>query len=468
MAVAVRQQSVGQRARENQLLHFTRNGAFADDASDLLVIERGDGPFVIDSDGRRYIDALSSLFCAQLGYSYGAEIAAAAAAQLRRLPFHTNWGTSHPASIELAEALIDRAPPGFGRVFFTSGGSESVEAAWKLVRQYHVANGEPERTKAIARQVAYHGVTLGALSFTGVEAIKEQFGRPAVETIHVSNTNPYRAPDGGQPAFTARLLAELEAAIVAAGPKTVGMIIAEPVQNAGGCLVPPAGYWNGVRELAERYGILVVADEVITGFGRMGEWFGSERYGVRPDLITCAKGLSAAYAPLGAVIVSERVAASFYEGRRGLLHGYTFGGHPLSTAIGTKVLDIYERDGILANVRKHQGALGARMKTLTDLPIVGDVRGDGYFWAAELVKDRGGTRFSASEREQLIRDVLPGELLAAGIIARPDDRGDAVIQIAPPLICGSEVLDTIVERLETALAGTTAVLRGRGVAIEEA
>ena len=466
MAVAVPRPSAAQRALDNQLLHFTRNGDFAGDASDLVVIERGEGPYVIDSNGRRYIDALSSLFCAQLGYSYGAEIAAVASSQLRRLPFHTNWGTSHPASIDLAEAIIDRAPPGFGRVFFTSGGSESVEAAWKLVRQFHVANGEPQRTKAIARQVAYHGVTLGALAFTGVEVIKEQFGRPAVETIHVSNTNAYRAPDGAQ-SLTLRLLTELEGAIVEAGPETVGMVIAEPVQNAGGCLVPPPGYWDGVRELADRYGILVVADEVITGFGRVGEWFASERYGVRPDLITCAKGLSAAYAPLGAVVVSDRVAASFYDDKRGLLHGYTFGGHPLSTAIAIKVLEIFERDGILANVRKHEAALGTRMRALNDLPIVGDVRGAGYFWAAELVKDRDGTRFTATEREQLIREVLPRELLAMGLIARPDDRGDAVIQIAPPLICEPDLLDVIVERLGGALEHTTAILRRRGVMIEK-
>jgi adenosylmethionine-8-amino-7-oxononanoate aminotransferase len=435
----------------------------------LLVIERGEGPYLFDVNGRRYIDALSSLFCAQLGYSYGTEIAETASEQLSRLPFHSNWGTTHPRAIELAEALIERAPCGFDHAFFTSGGSESVETAWKLVRQFHVANGQPQRTKAIARQVAYHGVTLGALSFTGVESMKEQFGPPAVETIHISNTNSYRAAGGPDPpAFAARLIAELEQAIVDAGPETVAMIIAEPMQNAGGCLVPPPGYWAALRELADRYGILVVADEVITAFGRLGEWFGSSRYDARPDLITCAKGLSAAYAPLGAVLVGQRVAAPFYEGKRGLLHGYTFGGHPVSAAISLRVLEIMEREGLLERVRERRPALEAGMRSLLDLPIVGDVRGDGFFWAAELVKDRAGTRFAAPERELLIREVLPNELLRAGLIARPDDRGDSVIQIAPPLICSPSVLNQIVESLGEALQRATAVLAKRGVEIEGA
>ena len=269
-----------QAAHDHLLLHFSRNGAFGR-ANELLVLDRADGCHVWDTHGRRYVDGLSSLFCCQLGYSYGGEMAAAAREQLERLPFNTNWATAHPAAIELAERVAAIAPEGLEHVFFTSGGSESVESAWKLARQYHVANGEHRRRKAIARRTAYHGVTLGALSFTGVEPFREPFGPSPVPTRHVSNTSAYRSPAQGAE-LTRTLLDELEQAVLAEGPETVGMIIAEPVQNAGGCFVPPEGYWQGLRELADRHGILLVADEVITGFGRLGEWLGVHRYGRDP------------------------------------------------------------------------------------------------------------------------------------------------------------------------------------------
>ena len=271
-----------ERAHRHLLMHFTRNGAFGPEGKPLLVLERGEGPYVFDTDGKRYFDGLSSLFCAQIGYSFGEEMAAAAAQQLTTLAFNTNWATAHPPAIELAEAIAERAPGDLNRVFFTNGGSESVEAAWKIVRQYYLAKGEPQRTKAIAREIAYHGVTLGALSFTGVRPMKEPFGAAPIPVVRVSNTNPFRADRRRTTRRRcARLLDEMEHAIVETGPETVAMIIAEPVQNAGGCLVPPDGYWAGLRELADRYGIALVADEVITGFGRIGEWFAAAR--VRRD-----------------------------------------------------------------------------------------------------------------------------------------------------------------------------------------
>src|SRR3954452_11585011 len=287
-----------QAAHDHLLLHFSKQGL-----DDLLVLERGEGPYVFDTKGNKYVDALSSLFCSQIGYSYGEEMAAAAASQLTTLAFNTNWATAHPASIELAQKLAEVAPPGMERVLFTSGGSEAVEAAWKLAREYFHAIGQPRRTKAIARDIAYHGVTLGALSFTGVPRFKAPFGRAPIDVTHVSNTNAFRAPDGDDPAaFCKRLLQEVEDAIVAAGPEEVALIIAEPVQNAGGCLIPPPGYWKGLRALADKYGALLMADEVITGCGRLGEWFGVAREGVAPDLLSIAKGLTSAYAPMGAVV----------------------------------------------------------------------------------------------------------------------------------------------------------------------
>src|SRR3954452_6879665 len=427
----------------NLLLHFSKS-----ELDDLLVLVRGEGHHVFDAEGRRYIDALSSLFCAQIGYSHGEEMAAAPGRQLTTLLFNTNWGTAHPAALELAERLAAEAPGDIDRVFFTNGGSESVEAAWKLCREYHLANDEPQRTKAIARDIAYHGVTLGALSFTGVERFKTPFGRPAIDVTHVSNTNAFRAPDGDDPAaFCARLLAEVEEAIVAAGPDEVALIIAEPVQNAGGCLVAPPGYWKGLRELADKYGALLMADEVICGCGRLGEWVATGREGITPDLVTLAKGLTSAYAPMGAVVAAERVVAPLAETGAVYRHGITFGGHPVAAAMALKNIEIFERDGVLENVRELAPYLRDRLQTLRDLPIVGDVRGDGFFWAMELVKDEQDTRFDQAERDKLLRGFLPGRLREAGLIARADDRGDAVLQIAPPLISDKPLLDEIVARL---------------------
>jgi adenosylmethionine-8-amino-7-oxononanoate aminotransferase len=433
-------------ATDHLLLHFARNGGARDGDVELLVLERGDGVFVVDSLGRRHLDGLSNLFCAQLGYAFGAEMAEVASRQLIELPFATNWGVAHPAAVELAGRLAGIAPGALDHVFFTNGGSESVEAAWKLVRQYHIANGEPERTKAIARDRAYHGVTLGALAFTGVPGFKEPFGSPAVETFHVSNTNEFRRPESG-PELTSLLLDEVSAVIDREGPETIAMIIAEPVQNAGGCLQPPDGYWAGLRDICDRHGILLVADEVITGFGRLGEWFGVTRFGSVPDLITTAKGLTSAYAPMGAVLASERVVGPLYDSGRTLLHGITFGGHPLSAVIALKNLELFERERVLDNVREHESYLATLLDSLRRLPIVGDIRGSGYFWAVELVPDGPASRFDADQREELLRKCLPGALIRAQLIARGDDRGDTVIQIAPPLVCDRPLLDDLVGRL---------------------
>jgi adenosylmethionine-8-amino-7-oxononanoate aminotransferase len=439
-------------AREHLLLHFTRHAVAYDDDAELLVLARGEGPYVFDTRGRRYLDALSSLFCSQLGYSYGEEMAAAASAQLTALAFNTNWGTAHPAAIELAQQLAARAPGDLNHVFFTGGGSESVESAWKIAREHFVARGEPQRTKAIARDVAYHGVTLGALSFTGVPSMKADFGRAAIDVTHVSNTNAFRAPDGDDPAaFCARLLHEVREAIDAAGPEQVALIVAEPVQNAGGCLVPPPGYWAGLRQIADEHGILLMADSVICGFGRLGSWLGIEHEDVVPDLVTTAKGITSAYAPMGAVFVRDHVAASLHRPGVTLRHGITFGGHPLSAALALKNIEIFERDRVLEHVRATEGHLARRMEELRDVPIVGDVRGQSYFWAVELVADAAATRFDAAQRDRLLRGFLPRRLLEAGLIARADDRGDAVLQIAPPLICDAGVLDEIVDALGAVL-----------------
>jgi adenosylmethionine-8-amino-7-oxononanoate aminotransferase len=369
----------------------------------------------------------------------------AAAAQLRELPFYTNWSYAHPRAIELAAEVASVAPGDLNRVFFCSGGSEAVESAWKLARQYHAARGE-RRWKAIARRIAYHGTTMGALSINGIAALKTPFEPLVPDTLHVHNTNRYHRPPAETEAeFTAFLLDDLESMIEHTGPDTIAMVIMEPVQNAGGAFTPPEGYWAGVRELCDRHGILLCADEVITGFGRIGAWFGSERYDIRPDLITSAKGLSSAHASIGAVIATDRVMEPFLEGKEMYTHGITFGGHPVQAAIALKNIEIMRREGLVEHVATEQDAFRATLAQLLELPIVGDLRGTGFFYALELVKDKETREtFSDTECETLLRGFLSPRLFDAGLICRADDRGDPVVQISPPLVAEQAQFDEIV------------------------
>ena len=440
-----------QAARDHLWLHFTRMGGYLE--SELPVIVRGDGCYLEDSNGKRYLDALAGLFAVQIGYSYGEEVGEAATAQLKELPFYTNWSYAHPRAIELAAEVASLAPGDLNRVFFVSGGSEAVESAWKLARQYHAVRGE-RRWKAISRQTAYHGTTMGALSINGIPALRTPFEPLVPEVAHVRNTARYHRPEGETDAeFTRILLDELESAILGAGAETVAMVILEPVQNAGGALVAPEGYFKGVREICDRYGILLCADEVITGFGRIGHWFASERYDVQPDLVTCAKGLSSAYAAIGAVVARDSVMEPFLEAQSVFSHGITFGGHPVMAAIALKNLEIMKREKIVERVRENEGAFHDTLAQLLDLPIVGDLRGAGYFWALELVKDKETKAgFSDQESDSLLRDFLSPRLFEKGLICRADDRGDAVVQISPPLIAGQAEFDEMAGILGEVLA----------------
>src|SRR6266480_2033968 len=341
-----------QAARDHLWLHFTRMSGYRD--TEVPVIVRGEGCYLEDSNGKRYLDALAGLFAVQIGYSHGEEIGEAAAAQMRELPYYTNWSYAHPRAIELAAEVASLAPGDLNRVFFVSGGSEAVESAWKLARQYHQSRGE-RRWKAVARRTAYHGTTMGALSINGIPALRAPFEPLVPDTVHVRNTNRYHRPtDETEEEFTAFLLEDLDSAIEQAGPETVAMVIMEPVQNAGGSFMPPAGYWQGVRAICDRYGILLCADEVITGFGRTGEWFGSDLYDIRPDLVTCAKGLSSSYAAIGAVLVSDKVWEALGTETAMYAHGITFGGHPVGCAVALKNLEIMEREGIVRHVAETQ------------------------------------------------------------------------------------------------------------------
>ncbi len=437
-----------QAARDHLWLHFTRMHGY-----ETPVIVRGEGCYLWDLDGKRYLDALAGLFAVQVGYSYGDEMGQAALEQMRELPFYTNWSYAHPRAIELSAELAELAPGNLNRAFFVSGGSEAVESAWKLARQYHSARGE-RRWKAIARRTAYHGTTFGALSINGIAALRAPFEPLVPDTAHVRNTNRYHRPDGEtEEQFTAFLLDDLEETIKQEGPETVAMVIMEPVQNAGGSFTPPAGYWAGVRAICDRYGILLCADEVITGFGRLGSWFGSEKYDIGPDIVTCAKGLSSAYASIGAVLVADHVYAAFDTERGMYTHGITFGGHPVACAIALKNLEIMKRERVVEHVAERGDDFRAKLATLLDLPIVGDLRGTGFFYALELVKDKETKAgFDGAESESLLRGFLSPRLFERGLICRADDRGDPVVQISPPLVASDQEFDEIVGVLGEVLA----------------
>jgi adenosylmethionine-8-amino-7-oxononanoate aminotransferase len=436
---AMNVEQLEQAARDHLWLHFTTMKGHTPP-----IIVRGEGCYLEDANGKRYLDALAGLFAVQVGYSYGEEMGQAALEQMRELPFYTNWSYAHPRAIELAYEVAQLAPGDLNRVFFVSGGSEAVESAWKLARQYYQARGE-RRWKAVSRRKAYHGTTMGALSINGIPELRTPFEPLVPDVIHVRNTNRYHRPlDETEEEFTAFLLEDLESAIVQAGPSTVAMVIMEPVQNAGGAFTPPQGYWQGVRAICDRYGILLCADEVITGFGRIGEWFGSELYDIRPDLVTCAKGLSSAYASIGAVIATDRVVEPFLSGDATYTHGITFGGHPVQCAIALKNIEIMKRERVVENVRDNGDDFRATLAQLLDLPIAGDLRGTGYFYALELVKDKETHEtFTDDECETLLRGFLSPALFEKGLICRADDRGDPVVQISPPLIATQKEFDEI-------------------------
>ena len=438
-------------ARDHLWGHFTRHSVFepkdaGGSGGSWPIIVRGEGHTIWDDRGNEYIDGLSGLFVVQVGHGR-AELADAAARQAKELAFFPLWSYAHPRAIELAERLAHYAPGDLNRVFFTTGGGEAVESAWKLAKQYFKLVGKPTKHKVISRNVAYHGTPQGALSITGIPAAKEMFEPLVPGTFKVPNTNQYRAPEhlrDDEKAFGRWAADRIAEAIEFEGPDTVAAVFLEPVQNSGGCFPPPPGYFERVREICDEYDVLLVSDEVICAFGRLGEWFGAERYDYQPDIITTAKGLTSAYAPLGAVIATDRVMEPFLQGTASFSHGFTFGGHPICCAVALANIQAFEDEGILDNVRTNEGAFRAMLDGLRDIPIVGDVRGAGYFHAIELVKDQATKQsFSDEESESLLRGFLSAELFKRGLICRADDRGDPVVQLSPPLISGPPEFEEI-------------------------
>jgi adenosylmethionine-8-amino-7-oxononanoate aminotransferase len=428
-----------QLARKHLWMHFSRMGAYSAD-HEIPLITKADGCYVYDEHGNRYLDGLSALFCVNAGHGR-TEYGEAAARQVEELDFFTLWSYAHPRAIELAARIANLAPGDLNRVFFTDGGSEAVESALKLARNFHRVHGKGQKHKFIAREVAYHGTSLGALSATGITNLRNQFEPLVAGACHVPNTNIYRWPEDRDPMWAADAIEER---IVFEGPETVAAVILEPVQNAGGCFVPPDGYFQRVREICDQYDVLLISDEVICSWGRLGYYFGCERFGYQPDIITTAKGITSAYAPMGAVIASDKVFEPFSEGDASFAHGFTFAGHPVAAAVALANLDVFEREDLCGHVLAKEGEFRGMLESLRDLPIVGDVRGAGYFQAIELVKDKETKEsFDDEESEKLLRGFLSAELYKRGLICRADDRGDPVIQLAPPLICDTEQFDEI-------------------------
>ena len=442
-------------AQDHLWLHFTRHSAY--EQSEIPTIVRGEGSYVYDIHGKRYLDGLAGLFVVQVGHGRQ-ELAEAAAKQAQELAFFPLWSYAHPKAAELAQRLAALAPGELNRVFFTTGGGEAVETAWKLAKQYFKLIGKPLKHKVISRQIAYHGTTQGALSITGVPAFKQMFEPLVPGSIRVPNTNHYRADEiTGVPGMSPEQYGQWAAdrvarAIEMEGPDTVAAVFAEPVQNAGGCFPPPPGYFQRLREICDEYDVLLVSDEVICAFGRLGTMFGGHKFDYVPDIITCAKGMTSGYSPIGAMIAHERLFEPFKSGDTMFPHGYTFGGHPVSAAVALANLDIFEREDLLGHVTANEPLFRRTLDDLRDLPIVGDVRGSGYFWGIELVKDKATKQtFDAAESERLLRGFLSKALFDAGLYCRADDRGDPVIQLAPPLIAGPKEFAEIGEILRGVL-----------------
>ncbi|CAM04856.1 adenosylmethionine-8-amino-7-oxononanoate aminotransferase [Saccharopolyspora erythraea NRRL 2338] len=444
--------TLGDRARDHLWLHFAQHAGYAD--REIPVITRGEGAYVYDERGKRYLDGLAGLFAVQVGHGRE-ELALAAAEQTRKLAYFPLWSHAHPSAIELAERIAAQAPGELNRVFFTGGGGEAVETAWKLAKQYFKKTGKPTKHKVISRSLAYHGTSQGALSITGIPGAKQDFEPLVPSAIKVPNTNFYRAPEhaGDYEAFGRWAADQVALAIEMEGPDTVAAVFLEPLQNTGGCFPPPPGYWQRVREICDAYDVLLVSDEVICAFGRLGHDFGANRYGYQPDIITTAKGLTSGYAPLGAMIADERLMRPFLSGGSSFAHGSTYGGHPVSCAVAMANLDVMESEDLYGRVLSNEANFRATLEKLLDLPIVGDVRGQGYFYGIELVKDKATkATFTPDDAERVLRGYVSDALFDAGLYCRADDRAEPVIQLAPPLICTQEHFDEVEQILRSVLS----------------
>jgi adenosylmethionine-8-amino-7-oxononanoate aminotransferase len=429
---------------ENVWLHFFQMGHSSSTSARPTILVRGEGSRVWDQDGNAYIDALAGLFCVNAGYGRR-EIVEAVAAQMLDISFVSPFSFPNVPQIKLAGELAKISPMGpQTRSFFVTGGSEAVETALKLAKSYQRKRGFGDRHKTISRRAAYHGTTMGALSVNGLTGVRNGFGPLVPGARHVPLPHRYRCDYCALAAQCSGTCAdEIERLIEFEGPETIAAIIMEPVQNSGGAIVPPPGYLQRVRQICDRYGILMIADEVICGFGRVGDWFGSSALGVVPDIMTCAKGITSGYAPLGAVMVRPEVADAFMgdEGDK-FMHGITFGGHPASCAAALANIAIIEREQLNQRARSMGDYMLRELRAAVgEHPNVGDIRGMGMFMALELVYDQ---RTKQPLEEPNLMGWLSDQFKRRGLICRADDRLDPVIQLAPPLNIPQSDADQVV------------------------
>ncbi|QDP95021.1 aspartate aminotransferase family protein [Microlunatus elymi] len=448
-------------ARRNLFPHFTRAEAWR--SPDLPVIDHGEGCYVYDDSGRRYLDGLSGLFCVNIGHGR-TDIVAAAMKQMEKLAYWPNWGAAHPSAIEAAARIAELTPGDLDRIFFVNSGSEAVESALKFARQYHRSQGQPERTVIIARDMAYHGVSMGALALTGIPWYKEPFEPVMPDVRHFPHTLGEVVPDGGSAAGLPSIT-RLKSLIDEVGPERIAAIFAEPVQNSRGALVPPAGYWQELRKICDQHGILLVADEVICGFGRLGAWFGSTRFEVVPDVITFAKAATSGYAPLGGMAVRTPLVEQLWDSPDGgsFFHGSTWGGHPVATAAAVANIDAMIEMNAVGNARDHEPQFKTGLDSLLDShPTIADVRGTGYFYAIEFTADRrSGRPLTTDQAQQLVRGVMPTAMREAGLLTRPDDRGATMLILAPPLIADAAILDELINQVDQVAAAVDSFIAAR-------
>ena len=429
-------------AHKGEWLNWSKMADFQNQSPPVIVT--GEGPYAIDKDGNRFLDGVSGLFTTQIGYSHGKEIGEAAAKQLEELCFYPNWAATHPSALALTERILGLAPDRMSRVLLTSGGSESVESAMKLVRQHFLAKGQPLKRKIIARRGAYHGCTMGALSLTGIPLSRVPFEPLDPNVRHAANTHQrtclYCHDKGG---CTLTCADAIEQQILAEGPDTVAAVVVEPIQNGGG-LPPAEGYGARIREICDKYGVLLWCDEVITGFGRVGAWFATDRLGFNADICTFAKGITSGYAPCGGVVFTEAVGEPLINADAMYAHGFTFGGHPLACAVSLANLDIMERLGVIDNVLANEDYYAAAMADVAaSSDLVVEARGKGFYHSLELT-------------DNALTAPVAGAVRKHGVIVRPDVRVKPMVVTALPLICGPEQIDELTGALKAALADVAA------------
>lgn len=443
-----------QATKDHLWLHFTKHNTAEGASPYFRTITRAKGHHFWTDQGQKVFDGLSGLFAVNVGHGRE-ELAEAASKQLRELDYFPIWNHSHPRAAELSAALAERAPGDLNRVFFTNSGSEAVESAWKLAKQYFQATGAPSRHKVISRSLAYHGTTHGALSITSIPSLKSPYEPLVPSTLHVPTTDWYRKEpdfDGDETAFGRWAADRIAEAIEFEGPETVAAIFLEPVQNSGAAIPPPPGYFQRVREIADEYGVLLVADEVITAFGRIGDYFAINRYGIVPDIITGAKGLTSGYVPSGVVIASDSLFEPFAHGKNVFLHGLTFAGHPLAAAVALENIRIFEEEGLNEHVRSQENLFRGVLSRLQDIPLVGAIRGAGYFWAVVLTADQNSpTPFEPSTQRRLIDELIVPKLQERGLYARVDERSLPAVLLAPPLTIGESEFIFIEQTLREVL-----------------